>query len=77
MTTKRTFFSYILGIPMLYGFTQNNQRPDNEAYLLQLAWAEYAKAWNPFCEKLNSGVFDAKLFNEVKKKFWNLGGCYK
>ena len=48
---------------------------DNEAYLLNVAWQEFGKVWNPFAEQLNAGVWDNKLWTQVKKKWVGVGGC--
>ncbi len=32
-------------------------------------WARFAEVWNPFAAKLNTGVFDVKLWKEVKKRW--------
>lgn len=40
----------------------------------QLQWRELADVWNPFAEKLNSGVFDLKLWKKVLQKIHSIEG---
>ena len=40
-------------------------------------WQEVAKAWNPFSEKLNSGVFDIRLWRSARKALQHVGVCEK
>jgi len=38
-------------------------------------WYSLQQSWNPFCEKLNAGIFDVKLWEKVKKDLRALGVC--
>lgn len=37
-------------------------------------WVDFQKLWNPFAEKLNAGVLDAKLLEKVVREINRIAG---